>query len=215
MNTKSEDDSCRIEIMRKDISCQKYLLQAMKEYGEAVRLSQKHVFEALPKILTLWFDFTAIEGREKESDALHRNQDKVNQLVATYVRTIPAISYYNVLPQLISRVGHNDKDTVTIVLAILKRVLTKFPSQAMWSLGWLRHSVVSDLLFLLFSGSRFGASHTIGCCIKCIFYSQINTLLTLYLYSFALLLMYLSKSTPTVGMTSLPHSTFRLTVSLT
>mmetsp|Transcript_21150 Transcript_21150/g.25138 ORF Transcript_21150/g.25138 Transcript_21150/m.25138 type:complete len:673 (+) Transcript_21150:1-2019(+) len=144
INTKSEDDSCRIEIMMKDISCQKYLLQAMKEYGEAVRLSQKHVFEALPKILTLWFDFTAIEGREKESDALHRNQDKVNQLVATYVRTIPAISYYNVLPQLISRVGHNDKDTVTIVLAILKRVLTKFPSQAMWSLGWLRHSVHPD-----------------------------------------------------------------------
>jgi len=141
---KADDDSSRIEIMKKDISCQKYLLQAMNEYGEAVRLSQKHVFEALPKILTLWFEFTAIEGKEKESDVLHRNQDKVNQLVATYVRTIPAISYYNVLPQLISRVGHSDNDTVTIVLAILKRVLTNFPSQAMWSLGWLRHSVYPD-----------------------------------------------------------------------
>ena len=144
MGIKADDDTSRIEIMRKDLSCQKYITLTLKEYGEAVRLGKKHEYEALPKLLALWFEFTAVEGRGSESNTLHKNQDKANQLVSTYVKTIPAISYYNVLPQLISRIGHSDKDTVTIVLAILRRVLTKFPSQALWSLGHLRHSVYPE-----------------------------------------------------------------------
>ena len=129
--------------MKKDLICQKYILTAMNQYGQALSLSQKHVFQALPRMLTLWFDFTAIEGFEGK-DHLSQNQEEANQIIVDYVRSIPAISYYSNLPQLISRIGHVDADTVVIVCAILKRVLTKFPSQALWHLGCLRHSGYKD-----------------------------------------------------------------------
>ena len=63
--------------------------------------------------------------------------------MAGLIRTVPPNSFYVALPQLISRVGHNDEDTVRIVKAILKRVLVKFPRQAMWPLAWLLHSADS------------------------------------------------------------------------
>ena len=44
------------------------------------------------------------------------------------------------MPQLISRVIHDDEETAMVVQTILKRVLVKFPAQAMWPLAWLRGS---------------------------------------------------------------------------
>jgi serine/threonine-protein kinase ATR len=136
----ADDESARAKIIKKEISCHKYIFEAIKEYGEASRLSQKHVFQALPRLLTLWFDFTAIEGDED----LGAIQEDVNQFMVTCIKSIPPVAYYSVLPQLISRIGHQDEDTATIVGAILKRQLVKFPAQAMWHLSWLRQSVHED-----------------------------------------------------------------------
>ena len=44
------------------------------------------------------------------------------------------------MPQLISRIGHENKETAQVVGGILTRVLTKHPEQAMWSLAWLLNS---------------------------------------------------------------------------
>jgi serine/threonine-protein kinase ATR len=43
-----------------DKVCQRYILLAIKHYGEAVKLGMKHVFQALPRLLSLWFDFTSL-----------------------------------------------------------------------------------------------------------------------------------------------------------
>ena len=117
-----------------------YILEAIKEYGEASRLSQKHIFEALPRLLTLWFDFTSIAG----DDELGYTQDQVNELMVNYMRSIPPVAFYSVLPQLISRIGHNDENTASVVRALLRRLLVKFPAQVMWHLAWLRQSVHKD-----------------------------------------------------------------------
>jgi len=63
-----------------------------------------------------------------------------NIIMAGLIRTVPPHSFYIALPQIISRVGHDNEDTVEIVKAILKRVLVKFPRHAMWHLAWLRNS---------------------------------------------------------------------------
>ena len=132
----TDDDSVKANIISKDAICQKYILNAMMQYGEALTLSQKHIFQALPRLLTLWFEFTEIEINEE----VRNKQEEANEIMVKYVKGIPAISYYSVLPQLISRIGHDESDKVQVVCAILRRVLAKFPAQAMWHLGWLRHS---------------------------------------------------------------------------
>ena len=88
---------------------------------------------------------------------LERTQEKTNEEMARLIRTVPPHSFYIALPQLISRVGHNNEDTVEIVKGILKRVLVKFPRHALWHLGWLRHSaneVRSDCGDEIFRGAQ-------------------------------------------------------------
>lgn len=53
---------------------------------------------------------------------------------------IPASAFYTAIPQLVSRLTHDDKDTAIVVQSILVRVLSKFPLEAMWPLAWLKGS---------------------------------------------------------------------------
>lgn len=68
------------------------------------------------------------------------NQNRANVLMADNIKAIPAAAYYTAIPQLASRVMHDDEDTAKIVKRILERVLVKFPPQAMWHLAWLKGS---------------------------------------------------------------------------
>jgi serine/threonine-protein kinase ATR len=83
-------------------------------------------------------------------------------MAVTY-RKISAQALYTAIPQLISRITHDDVsfqytaacndercshiffptlqgDTSSIVQAMLRRVLIKYPAQAMWPLAWIRQS---------------------------------------------------------------------------
>jgi serine/threonine-protein kinase ATR len=74
------------------------------------------------------------------SETLARKQQDANSVIALNVKSISATSFYTALPQLISRVIHDDEDTARVVREILRRVLTKIPDKAMWPLAWLRGS---------------------------------------------------------------------------
>lgn len=102
---------------------------------------------------------------------LPKNQEEANALMAKSIKEIPAIAFYTVMPQLISRITHVDvsinsiliikpcfysyniiyynffllqRETALVVQGILKRVLIKFPAQAMWALAWIRQSRDSE-----------------------------------------------------------------------
>ncbi len=133
-----DDETLRAKILRSDIGCQKYLLEAMSEYGKALCLSDKHLYQALPRLLQLWFEFTSIDPSIDSDPALsvsvlREKQKNANDLMTKLAKDIPEHQFYTALPQLMSRIGHRDQITQKIVKTILKRVLTKFPQQAMVS----------------------------------------------------------------------------------
>lgn len=64
--------------------------------------------------------------------------------MANNLKEIPSASFYTAIPQLVSRVTHHDGDTAIVVYGILKRVLIKFPQQAMWPLACLKGSKQPD-----------------------------------------------------------------------
>lgn len=89
-------------------------------------------------------------------NSVHR-QVEANDLLSTNLRTIPAHCFYTAMPQLISRIGHENKETAQVVRAILIRVLTKHPGQAMWSLAWLLHSADKERAYIgeeIFKGAQ-------------------------------------------------------------
>jgi hypothetical protein len=57
------DDECqRSHTISRDITCMRYVVLSINHYAETVVLDVKHVYQGLPRLLSLWFDFTAIKN---------------------------------------------------------------------------------------------------------------------------------------------------------
>lgn len=148
-----DEDTLRAKVLCDDTSCQRYVLLAMEQYIEALKLDTKHLYQALPRLLSLWFEFTAVgkdatwrkssSGGGSKADILTGQRD-ANALISQNFLVIPAHSFYTAISQLISRISHRNSETAASVKFILIRILYKHPAQAMWPLAWLRHSAKSD-----------------------------------------------------------------------
>eukprot|EP00934_Nitzschia_sp_Nitz4_P002344 Nitzschia sp. Nitz4//scaffold9_size221794//64787//75082//NITZ4_001337-RA/size221794-augustus-gene-0.161-mRNA-1//-1//CDS//3329560974//2344//frame0 len=142
-----DEDEMRSEVLWRDKVCQKYAILAMQQYAASLKIDVKHVYQALPRVLSLWFDLVSVntskysDGAEGQLESLHRIQNQANAFMAGQVKDIPAIAFYTTMPQLISRVTHDNIETSLVVKSILQRVLIKFPQQALWTLAWLKGSV--------------------------------------------------------------------------
>lgn len=71
---------------------------------------------------------------------MHKNQELMNKLIKSFASKIPEHLFYTTMPQLLSRVLHGNIETSKNVALILRTVLAKYPRQALWSIGFLRHS---------------------------------------------------------------------------
>jgi serine/threonine-protein kinase ATR len=67
--TMDEDSFRRISLAR-DRTCQKYLVTAVKHFLEALGLDLKHLFQSLPRLLSLWFEFSSIADDDARSERL-------------------------------------------------------------------------------------------------------------------------------------------------
>lgn len=56
-----EDELVRFHSLYRDRVCHKYILLAIDHYATTLKLDMKHVYHALPRLLSLWFDFVSIE----------------------------------------------------------------------------------------------------------------------------------------------------------
>ena len=66
----NDEDLIKTEIISQDTACQNYIHQAIMQYASALKVGSKHVYEALPRLLSLWFDFTLIGKDQNEMSGL-------------------------------------------------------------------------------------------------------------------------------------------------
>ena len=116
-----------------------YLIDSIKHYGEALTLGEKHVYQALPRMLALWLEFTSQSCSHSDPE-VYESADQMNKVINSFASKIPEHVFYTALPQLISSVVHENEETSKNVALILRNVLARYPGQAMWSCGWLRNS---------------------------------------------------------------------------
>lgn len=61
------DDILRSQTIVLDRTCQRYMILAIEHYAETLTLDiKKHVYQALPRLLSLWFDLTSIKQLVEE-----------------------------------------------------------------------------------------------------------------------------------------------------
>ena len=56
-----EEDVVRFKALYRDSVCHQYILHAIEHYAVTLKLDMKHVYQALPRLLSLWFDFVSVQ----------------------------------------------------------------------------------------------------------------------------------------------------------
>ncbi|XP_047310870.1 serine/threonine-protein kinase ATR [Impatiens glandulifera] len=123
-----------------------YLPDVLLFYAKCLFKGHKNLFQALPRLLTLWFDFGSIYQRSGSST----NKDmkdihgKVMRVMRGCRKDLPTYQWLTVLPQLVSRICHQNEDIVRLVKDIITSVLQQYPQQAFWIMAAVSKSTVTS-----------------------------------------------------------------------
>ncbi|CAI5724897.1 unnamed protein product [Peronospora destructor] len=137
------------------------LINLMKNYVLALAHGTKFVFQSLPRLLTLWFEYgevlyagTNVGTRNKANKVLRQIEiglsqstteqkvlDDITNVVNEATESLPAYEWLVCFPQVTSRICHPNPIVVDGVKKIMLRVLTAYPTQAMWPLLGLSRSL--------------------------------------------------------------------------
>ena len=138
-----------------------YLVLTVRNYGLALRHGSKRIFQALPRMLTLWFDAPSLleapstsGGHTSPAAAAacapeRRRRDKaigeeLKRTLATLLNDpagrLPRTVWLTGLPVLISRICHKDADTAAAVRSLLADLAAAFPQHVLWSLATVSKS---------------------------------------------------------------------------
>lgn len=139
-----------------------HLIALLQNYVLALEHGSKFVFQSLPRLLTLWFEYgelfhTASKASklvrqvelvalsQSSPDALPPTPDQVltdiTSVIVHAVKVLPAYEWLVCFPQVTSRICHPNAAVVDGVKKIMVRVLSAYPTQAMWPLLGLSRSL--------------------------------------------------------------------------
>jgi serine/threonine-protein kinase ATR len=129
---------------------------------QALTHGTKFLFQSLPRLLTLWFEYgevlyaITVGGRtsNKTNKAMRQIEidlsqttleqqilNDITQVVNEAANSLPAYEWLVCFPQVTSRICHPNPVVVDGVKKIMIRVLTEYPTQAMWPLLGLSRSL--------------------------------------------------------------------------
>lgn len=106
-------------------------------YGKGLTLGSEHIYQSLPRLLTLWFDHSQYilpSGGAQEED--------VKELMRSLATSVPLHVWLCALPQLTSRICHSDPDVASLTRDMLTRLTQAYPHQALWALAAVSKSGV-------------------------------------------------------------------------
>ncbi|XP_058002257.1 serine/threonine-protein kinase ATR isoform X1 [Hevea brasiliensis] len=121
-----------------------YVPDVLLFYAKGLHKGHKNLFQALPRLLTLWFDFGSIYQRCSSSSGedLKKVHEKVMSIMRGCLKDLPTYQWLTVLPQLVSRVCHQNEEIVKLVKRIITCVLRQYPQQALWIMAAVSKSTV-------------------------------------------------------------------------
>nr|KAJ0216324.1 hypothetical protein LSAT_V11C300104440 [Lactuca sativa] len=123
-----------------------FLPDVLLFYAKGLHRGHKNLFQALPRLLTLWFEFGSIYQRKGASS----NKDmklvhgKVMGIMRGCLKDLPTYQWLTVLPQLVSRICHQNEEIVRVVKHIITSVLRQYTQQALWVMAAVSKSTVSS-----------------------------------------------------------------------
>uniref|UniRef100_J3MHR6 Serine/threonine-protein kinase ATR n=1 Tax=Oryza brachyantha TaxID=4533 RepID=J3MHR6_ORYBR len=115
------------------------------QYARGLHRGHKNLFQALPRLLTLWFEFGSIYIRDGSSSnkPMKEVHIKLLGIMRGCLKDLPTYQWLTVLSQLISRICHQNIEVVKIVKCIITSIIREYPQQALWMMAAVSKSTVA------------------------------------------------------------------------
>lgn len=115
----------------------KLLPEIIQSYRLSLQCGYKHIHQSLPRMLTLIFRYGRelyLEMQSKQREEVWKVVDqRLTEEMNHAINNIPSYVWVGAVPQLISRVCHDNPSVKLFVSSILTKVFEHFPEQFLWS----------------------------------------------------------------------------------
>lgn len=111
-------------------------------YIRSLSYGVKYIYETLPKLITVWLDFAAninkvgntSSGRNQQEiiSTRKRQLSAINTHIRNYSGRLPGYIFYMVLPQLLSRMLHENEEVGSVIKTLVVEITSHYPHQALW-----------------------------------------------------------------------------------
>eukprot|EP00117_Sycon_ciliatum_P028234 scpid3506/ scgid2987/ Serine/threonine-protein kinase atr; Ataxia telangiectasia and Rad3-related protein len=135
----------------------KYLLRAVKSFGLSLLNSNKFIYQAMSRLLTIWLDYrqtdsSALPSRPKKPTASERSEQNrqkktmtaLNQEIRLLLEKLAPYQFFTAFSQLVSRISHPESMVVALLEDVISHVLVNFPQQALWMMVAVYKSSVKE-----------------------------------------------------------------------
>ncbi|KAJ2748090.1 hypothetical protein GGI19_006264, partial [Coemansia pectinata] len=114
----------------------------VRHYSRSVIYSPRYLFQALPRLLTVWLDFgtNILQPVDAKNVRLVDRYKSCNRIMVNMSRRLPSYHFLVVLSQLVSRICHTNDEVLAILESIILRVLEHYPQQTLWQLMGVQRS---------------------------------------------------------------------------
>ena len=127
------------------VGCGEAISSVCKVYTKATRFGAQHLHHCLPRIISIWLDFSATlyKARQRKDkdmklcaalDVDFKCLKKVDATLKDWGQAIPSFYLLTAAPQLISRICHPVEETWQLLRTMIVRLLISHPQQAFWHL---------------------------------------------------------------------------------
>ncbi|XP_044230797.1 serine/threonine-protein kinase ATR [Thunnus albacares] len=105
-------------------------------FGKALQFGNQYIYQAMPRMLSLWLDFGAkvceCEKAGRTDRQMRQELGKINTAVSEHCANLAPYQFLTAFSQLISRVCHSSDEVFTVLMTIVAKVFLAYPQQAMW-----------------------------------------------------------------------------------
>ncbi|KAM6912554.1 serine/threonine-protein kinase ATR isoform 1-T1 [Xenentodon cancila] len=105
-------------------------------FGKALQFGNQYIYQAMPRMLSLWLDFGAkvceCEKAGRADRQMRQELSKINAVVGEHCANLAPYQFLTAFSQLISRVCHSSDEVFTVLMTIVAKVFLAYPQQAMW-----------------------------------------------------------------------------------
>ncbi|KAI3403258.2 MEC1 [Candida oxycetoniae] len=116
----------------KDSSCDNsglYEHLTIRNFLRAISIGTSYIFEALPKLITVWLDFAKKPGKTKTAEKM------LLQIIGdlkTSLKNIPTYAWYTAITQILSRIVHDHEPSFKILATIITNIVKDYPKHSLW-----------------------------------------------------------------------------------